>query len=1458
MKSWIQTLILCLLVISGAGYAQSMTISAPGGTSYPAPASFSVTVTLKHGTGSNKYRIQSGSVTITRNNQTIASGGTSHTESSLPVGTYTYQATATAMHTVTLHEMTVTSDTVTVTVTTPPPPSGSIAATPNPCSIAPGNTTCATSVSWNSANATNASVWVSDRNNNGLQLFASGATGAQAASITVAGSRFHLRNGSQTLATRDVLANAPPPSSGTISASPNPCSVSGGSVQCLTTISWNSVNAPTATVWVSDLNNAGMAPFGNTPNGSQGTMLNAGVAKRYHLIFAGTTLATVDARANPLPPPSGTITASPSSCTVNPCTVTINWGSFYTTEKVVVLVTDLNGNSEQQFASGPSGSKTISVPSTGLRFHLKQVKVPEPWLTLATVNIQGVASPTPTYLHSKVETFEYHDDTSKWVLDQVKRSATNGIEAVRIDYDTATVLPVRHYAFGKLQQTLTYNASGNVATVKDGNNNVTTLSAWKRGVPQTIQHPATPESASGAIQSAVVHNNGWITSVTDENNFTTSYTYDAMGRLKDTIYPTGDTTVWHTTTRVFEPVAAAEYGIPAGHWRQTVSTGNARKITYFDGLWRPLVTREYDTAAEAITQRFQRFTYDHEGRVTFASYPSAVSSSPTGTWSNYDVLGRIKGVRQDWEGAPQLPTVMSYLSNADGHYTLVTDPRGNKDRTWYQSFDQPNYDRPVMVYSDPANSFTHIARDVFGKPTQIMRSNSISPTGGTVALNRTYTYNTNQELCRVVEPETGVSLMGYDAAGNLRWSASGLPPTFTGCHATGVDTAITARKATRTYDARNRVKTIAFPDSNANQTWNYTPDGLASQVTTLNTEGGTTVVNSYTYNRRRLLTQETQDNLNEISGSIGYTYNQNGHLSAHTYPTSLPVAYAPNALGQPTQAGTYATGVTYHPNGAIKQFTYGNGIVHTLTQNARGLPDTSCDYYGTCNASAVLNDGYDYDGNANVAAISDGRTGSRGNRTMTYDAQDRLIETVSPMFGTAIYTYDVLDNLTRVQVGATANLAARDHHYCYDSAWRLTNIKTSSCTTGATVTGLGYDVQGNLANKNGLAYTFDYGNRLRLVMQGSTWVESYRYDAHGRRVRSFHSGGVLRSFYGQDGALRFQRNEQTGKDIDHILLNGSLVATREVPIAGGAAVVKYQHTDALGSPVAITDASGMVIERSEYEPYGRVGNRAARDGVGYTGHVEDAATSLTYMQQRYYDPQIGLFLSVDPVTAYSNPVGQFHRYRYANNNPYKFMDPDGRFSRVGSSCNVSYCKQAGLSSDSSRFEGSKGAEGANGNVVSKVSDAVRSRVDRVVDGVKFGANAVADGVSEDYRKGGALGVVIGATGGRSGNTFFGDVEANFRSTSLTVGPIDDVDKKLVGLGVGSAMAKRYGGYTFGQLLFNGPAKHLGTYGASARLAAFTTATNGLLIGLSWESGTAAGSIIRTSVNRAARTLEGED
>lgn len=125
-------------------------------------------------------------------------------------------------------------------------------------------------------------------------------------------------------------------------------------------------------------------------------------------------------------------------------------------------------------------------------------------------------------------------------------------------------------------------------------------------------------------------------------------------------------------------------------------------------------------------------------------------------------------------------------------------------------------------------------------------------------------------------------------------------------------------------------------------------------------------------------------------------------------------------------------------------------------------------------------------------------------------------------------------------------------------------------------------------------------------------------------------------------------------------LTGLLFVTMVPTMASAAETVTYIHTDALGSPVAETDEAGNVIKRYVYEPYGAVVGGGVSDGPGYAGHVSDASTGLSYMQQRYMDPQLGVFLSVDPVTAYGQATTQFNRYRYASANPYSLVDPDGR------------------------------------------------------------------------------------------------------------------------------------------------------------------------------------------------------
>ncbi|WP_338338802.1 RHS repeat domain-containing protein [Xanthomonas euvesicatoria] len=313
--------------------------------------------------------------------------------------------------------------------------------------------------------------------------------------------------------------------------------------------------------------------------------------------------------------------------------------------------------------------------------------------------------------HSRTDETTYYDERGAWVLGQtaIARNINTGIVTSQVDYGS-NALPRTEWSNGRLVASYTYNPDGTLAQVKDGLGNATTLSGWKRGIPQTVAN------ADGTAKSASVDDNGWIRQTTDENGFATTYGYDAMGRLNATNYPSGDSTAWNSTAQTFERVGSDEYGIGAGHWRQTVTTGNAQKITYFDALWQPLLTREYDAANLAGTLRTKRFAYDHEGRAVFASYPSSTEAASTGVWTEFDVVGRPTAVSQDSEQG-LLTTITQYLPGAQ---TLVTNPRGAQTRTGYQVFDQPVYDAPVWVQL-PESARTSIARDVFGKAIRIER-----------------------------------------------------------------------------------------------------------------------------------------------------------------------------------------------------------------------------------------------------------------------------------------------------------------------------------------------------------------------------------------------------------------------------------------------------------------------------------------------------------------------------------------------------------------------------------------------------------------------------------------------------------------------------------------------------------------------------------------------------------------
>ncbi|QSX77106.1 RHS repeat domain-containing protein [Agrilutibacter solisilvae] len=334
---------------------------------------------------------------------------------------------------------------------------------------------------------------------------------------------------------------------------------------------------------------------------------------------------------------------------------------------------------------------------------------------------------------SKVEGTEYHDDTSDWVLGQIRRRFVNGVEIERTDYDPATNLPIRIYEFNKLKQAFTYNANGTFATMSDGRDGAgmettVTMSNWKRGTPQTLTYPATPEAPTGSTMSAVVNDDGTIASVTDELQSKTCYDYDEMGRLTEIIYPSEtapnlcDTSKWAMTTLSFVPVATAEYGLPANHWKRTVSTGNAREITYVDGYWRPVVQEKYDAANVAGTRTITVKKYDQGNQLVFDSYPVASIVAYTdalkGTHRTYDVLDRIRTVEQDSElGTARLVTRTDYL---DGFKKQVTDPKGNVTTTSYFTMGEPDDSKPARI-EHPESALTEILHDDFGRTKQISR-----------------------------------------------------------------------------------------------------------------------------------------------------------------------------------------------------------------------------------------------------------------------------------------------------------------------------------------------------------------------------------------------------------------------------------------------------------------------------------------------------------------------------------------------------------------------------------------------------------------------------------------------------------------------------------------------------------------------------------------------------------------
>lgn len=263
------------------------------------------------------------------------------------------------------------------------------------------------------------------------------------------------------------------------------------------------------------------------------------------------------------------------------------------------------------------------------------------------------------------------------------------------------------------------------------------------------------------------------------------------------------------------------------------------------------------------------------------------------------------------------------------------------------------------------------------------------------------------------------------------------------------------------------------------------------------------------------------------------------------------------------------------------------------------------------------------------------------------------------------------------------------------------------------------------------------------------------------------------------------------------------------------ATVRYQHTDMLGSVVAESDSAGTITSRSHYEPFGkRMGGD--KKGIGYTGHLQDEDLGLTYMQARYYDPLIGRFYSNDPVDALGhigrgNPIHGFNRYAYANNNPYKYVDPDGKFGLIGALIGAAVETGAQLVSNGGDFSKLDGTDIAVAAAVGAVTGGLGGRL--ASSAVK-GSMSVVDAVTTTAS--------VGATASGVGAIAAGELNGQ-SATASQVGAA--VIGGALGAGVGAKMA-------------TGFAKTL-EKGFGALNSSVSSATRSGMVGDTVESGTTA-------------------
>lgn len=343
-----------------------------------------------------------------------------------------------------------------------------------------------------------------------------------------------------------------------------------------------------------------------------------------------------------------------------------------------------------------------------------------------------------------------------------------------------------------------------------------------------------------------------------------------------------------------------------------------------------------------------------------------------------------------------------------------------------------------------------------------------------------------------------------------------------------------------------------------------------------------------------------------------YQYDTLNRLTTLTNSLTGQFGFGYDALSRRTQLT--------RPNGVNTNYAY-DSVSHLLSV-LHQVGSTTLDGAGY---------GYDFAGNrTSKANYLNGITSNYG-----YDAIYELQQVTQGGSTTESYSYDAVGN--RLSSSGVPS-------YSYNASNELTASSSGSYT---------YDANGNtLTDASGKQYTWDFENRLVQAVIPGTGTTTFRYDPFGRRIQK--SGPLGATNYLYDGATPLEEVDNAGNVLARYTQSGLIDESLGMLRSG---VTSYYQADGLGSTSSLSNSAGTLANTYTYDSFGKLtaSTGTLLNPFQYTGREFDLETGIYEYRARYYDQNVGRFISEDPIAF----RGGVNFYRYVLNNPAINVDPPG-------------------------------------------------------------------------------------------------------------------------------------------------------------------------------------------------------